>query len=197
MSHRWGKPADIQAAARKLQQIPKTCGPWEATTSDKLDEQVQRILESAGYILRTYIHQETRASVQVAILLGPPGPTSVHTPDICYASHDYTTVQENERWELTDGQRRHAFWAMTLKPVELNASQLRVYHAWTTGDQWSAPDNARFEFAGSRYLYKIQLACPLADVSVAGTDKDPGREFLRYFVSAAQPYLVPPEEQLQ
>ena len=83
---------------------------------------------------------------------------------------------------------------MTLEPVQLNAgSMLRVYHAWTTGRDWSAAKNARYNFASSKYLYKIQLACPLLELSDAESDKDPGRDFLKHFIPAAQPFLVPPE----
>ena len=193
MSNRWGKPADIQSAVLRLQQIPNAFGPWEMKRSDKIAEPVLRELDCAGYVLRTYVHRDTGASIQAVVLLGPPGPISVHSPDVCYSSRDYATVQDHEQWSMKDGPREHVFWTKTLEPVELSASLLRVYYAWTTGNQWSAPDDARFAFAGTRHLYKIQLAGPIQDVSDAGTDKDPGREFLTDFVPAAQPYLVPSE----
>ncbi|MHB8974106.1 MAG: exosortase-associated EpsI family protein [Pirellulaceae bacterium] len=194
MSERWGKPADILAAARQLDKIPDKFGPWELESSEKMDETVTRILDCAGYILRTYVRKDTGARAQVVVLLGPPGPTSVHTPDICYNSQDFRTVQELEPWDFSDGQQEHSFWGMTLKPVQLNAGgMLRVYHAWTAGRDWLAAKNARLDFAASKYLYKIQLACPLGELSDAGTDKDPGRDFLKHFIPAAQPFLVPPE----
>jgi hypothetical protein len=194
MNERWSKSADILAAACQLDKIPDKFGPWELASSEKMDETVTRILNCAGYILRTYVRKDTGARAQVVVLLGPPGPTSVHTPDICYNSQDFRTVEKLEPWYFSDGQQEHSFWGMTLEPVQLNAGgMLRIYHAWTAGRDWLAAKNARYYFASSKYLYKIQVACPLPELSDARTDKDPGRDFLQAFVPAAQPFLVPPE----
>ncbi|MHB8863005.1 MAG: exosortase-associated EpsI family protein [Pirellulaceae bacterium] len=193
-SGRWGKPADILAAARQLDKIPGKIGPWELEQSGKLDEPAARVLDCAGYVLRTYVRPDTGARAQVVILLGPPGPTSVHTPDICYNVRAYRTLQEMKPWSFSDGERKHSLWGMTLEPIRLSeGGMLRVYHAWSTGHEWSAAKDARFAYAASRYLYKIQLACPLRELSDAGSDKDPGQDFLQAFIPAAQPFLVPPE----
>jgi len=195
LSNRWGAPVDFLAAARKLEQIPRTCGPWELEQSAELDDLVARELESVGHVLRTYVHRDTQARAQVVVLLGPSGPISVHTPDICYRARDYRTLQTMERWDFSDGQRNHSLWGMTLEPSRLqDGGLLRVYYAWTSGNEWSAPDHARFAFASSKYLYKIQLACSLTDLADAGTDKDPGREFLSHFIPAMQPFLVPADK---
>ncbi len=192
MSHRWGVPIDMKLAGAKLEQIPDECGPWKLDSSEQMDEEVKRVLECSGYILRNYVNTETGATVNMFVLLGPPGPTAAHTPDICYKSQDYPTVQKKKRWELTVGQTRHAFWAQTLESTDLDRSLLRVYHAWSPGDRWQAPDDSRFAFTDRRYLYKIQLAVPLSKLEDAGTDADPGRGFLEHFVAAAQPFLIPP-----
>ncbi len=195
MSYRWGKPVDMLAAATKLGKTPEKIGPWVAEESGKLDPETAKILESAGSIVRTYVSQDTGARVQVAVLLGPTGPTAVHTPDICYSSQDFRTLQELAPWEFTEGDRKNEFLGMTLEPIQLTSGgMLRTYHAWSTGKAWSAPlgDN-RLAFAKARYLYKIQIACPLADLADAGTDKDPGRLFLRDFIPALKQFLIPPE----
>lgn len=192
LSNRWGTPVDLLAAARKLEQIPHTCGPWELEQAEKLDDNVTQELDCVGYVLRTYVHRDTQMRAQVAVILGPPGPTSVHTPDICYSARDYRTLHSMERWSFADGQRHHSLWEMTLEPSRLESGGfLRVHHAWTSGNEWLAPEHARLAFASSKYLYKIQLACPLVELADAGTDKDTGRQFLTHFIPAMQPFLVP------
>ena len=62
------------------------------------------------------------------------------------------------------------FWALTFKNKNLQEDLLRVYYAWTTGDHWSAPNDARYSFTGWPYLYKIQASCEMP----AGTDLKSG-----------------------
>lgn len=193
MSYRWGKTVDMKLAATKLEQIPKSFGPWELQRSEELDPSVAKILECAGYVVRTYVNNETGGTVNMFVLLGPPGPTAAHTPDICYNSRAYDTVQEKEHWELESGKQNHMFWSETLESVDVNEGLLRVYHAWSAGTQWQAPENSRFAFAAEPYLYKVQLAAPLLKLADADTDADPARNFLQHFVPAAQPFLVPTE----
>ena len=193
MSYRWGKTADMKLAATKLEQIPKSFGPWELRGSEELDPEVANVLECAGYIVRTYVDGETGDQVNMFVLLGPPGPTAAHTPDICYNSRAYKNVQEKEPWQLESGQQEHVFWGETLESVDVTEGLLRVYHAWSAGTQWQAPENSRFAFGAEPYLYKVQLASPLLKLADAGTDTDPGRRFLKDFVPAAQPFLVPPK----
>lgn len=197
MSYRWGKPIDMLAAATKLRETPDKFGPWVLEESGKLDPEVAKILESAGSIVRTYVCQDTGVRVQVAVLLGPTGPTVVHTPDICYSSQDYQIPQKLTPWEFSDGESMNEFLGMTLESKQLaSGGMLRTYHAWSAGHEWSAPTTkaARLmKFAAARYLYKIQIACPLIELADAGTDKDPGRVFLRDFIPVLQQFLVPPE----
>lgn len=193
MSYRWGKTVDMKHAAAKLEQIPKSFGPWELESSQDMDPEVEKILECAGHLMRTYVNNETGDQVNMFVLLGPPGPTAAHTPDICYNSRAYEIVQQQERWPFENGRHKHTFWSETLESRDVNEGLLRVYHGWSSGTRWEAPENSRFAYSAEPYLYKVQLAAPLVKLADAGTDADPARNFLRHFVPAAQPFLVPPE----
>ena len=189
MSNRWGPTRDVLAAAEKLNEIPGQFGNWRLTSSDEIIPSTLRMLECTGYILRTYEDQETGATVRVSLLLGPSGPMSVHTPEICYSSRDYTIHQERHQVPIEIDGSSESFWALTFRANNLDADMLRVYYAWNAGDHWSAPDDPRFTFADRPFLYKIQLAGSYP----AGADLeaiDPCREFLKDFVPLARRCLA-------
>jgi hypothetical protein len=180
LRNRWQKPPDLLAAASRLQQVPERFGGWELESSEKLDPEVARMLQCAGYINRIYIHRGTGDRVHVALLVGPPGPISVHTPEICYSSRDYERVQDHQRLRIREDQPDEAFWAMSFRSPDLKLNELRVVYAFTTGGAWSAPDHPRFLFGGRPLLYKLQLAGYLGPG--ADPDNDPCRHFLKDFL---------------
>jgi hypothetical protein len=192
IQNRWGVSEKMAAAARKLQEFPADFGPsgcWRLQSSGELDATVRDVLQCAGYFLRKFVHAQTGEAVDANLLLGPTGPISVHTPDICYSSREYSIVAEPERIALADPQgSEHEFWGMTLERRDAAGDRLRVYYAWTTGGPWSAPSQPRFSFAGQPYLYKIQVVAPVLPDHASG--EDAAYRFLLDFVGAAKPYLV-------
>ncbi len=192
LSNRWGPPADVVAAAKALKSVPDAIGPWQKEADEKLTEQVEEMLECAGYLQRTYRNRDTQQRVNVAILLGPPGPISVHTPEICYSSQDYTISEPTRRVELhTDPGLNHTLWMTTFRSNDLEGTILRVYYAWSDGGRWAALDQPRFSMADRPYLYKIQLAGHLPP-GADSEEGDSGRSFLEDFLPAVAGHLISP-----
>jgi hypothetical protein len=192
MSRRWGRSQEFQVLADRLQELPQDVGPWRMKASLPLSPAAEAVLECAGYMCRQYENQKTGELVTVALLLGPAGPISVHTPDVCYTSQDYSILESPTRTQFDAGNgSQDELWSTSLQSMNLTASSLRVYYGWSTGGPWSAPDDARFAFAGQSHLYKIQVAGPLPS---PGDEKasDQGRIFLKEFLPAVRPYLVKP-----
>lgn len=161
--NRWGVPVDMTAAANKLADVPTSFGPWEIETEDALDPLARETLECAGEVVRTYRHREKGDVVRMALLVGPPGPLSVHTPEICYSSRDFSKQREPEHLEVLGAKsRRHQLWAMPLKANDVDGQSLDVAYGWNAGDGWLAPKEARFSFGGKSLLYKLQIAVPVA-----------------------------------
>lgn len=191
MCGRWGLKPDMAAAAEKLEATPTRFGDWELTHATTLDARIAKLLESAAYLCGTYSNRVSGESVNLFVLLGPPGPVSVHTPDICYASRDFTIVREREQVAVRDATGANAqLWALTLRGNDLDANLLRVYYGWNDGGGWTAPDNPRFDYAGRPLLYKIQVAGNAAGEAAAQPD-DLGQRFLRDFLPVLQPQLAP------
>jgi hypothetical protein len=190
MSERWGTPVDTVAIGKKLEQIPAQIGDWRIESRGHVDEHVRRVLESAGDIYHVYVNQKTGEAVKVVVVLGPSGPISVHTPEICYCSRAHTIIDKRKRVRVpVAGGPEEEFWALTFQKNDLNKEISRAYYAWSTGGKWSATEQPRFTFARYPYLYKLQLASqlpPNADLQ----ERDPCLEFLKDFVPAAKLYLV-------
>ena len=94
-------------------------------------------------------------------------------------------VQLNQTAEPED------LWRTTFKSRNISGHLLCVYYGWSRGDRWSATEGARWEYAGSPYLYKIQLAVQLPP-GLTPEETDPCKDFLVDFLPVLQPYLVAP-----
>jgi hypothetical protein len=180
---RWGTPADMVAAGKHLQTLPKEFGDWQMVAEEPLDQPVIEALQCAGYVTRRYVNRRDGDTVTLFIVVGPPGPISVHTPEVCYSGRDYDTSAEREEVTLTGSQSRsHAFWGLTLEPKNVTADQLRVYYAWTTDGTWVASTRNRYKYALSPMLFKLQLAGAILPSEISG-GKDPCRDFLTDLVA--------------
>lgn len=192
MSNRWGPSPDLLAAAKKLENLPRQFATWQLLSSGEMSDEVLKMLECTGYAVREYQDQETYERVTMTLLLGPSGPMSVHTPDICLPSRDYKALENPRRVPVSVGEGQSAeFWRQTFQANDLNAGQLRVYYAWSPDGHWSAPEEPRFKFADRPFLYKLQLVSGLPP----GTETeatDTCQRFLEAFVPIAEDYLAQP-----
>jgi hypothetical protein len=192
MRNRWGPSPDMVAAADRLAQVPDRFADWRLQSSEELDESTRNMLECAGYFARNYVNQATGEAVSVTVLLGPPGPIAVHTPEVCFASRNYQSRGKRERVAIRrSGAAGDEFWALDFKLNDLQGDTLRTYYAWSIGEHWLAPDDPRFQYAGSPYLYKIQLSSRLPTETNPEVG-DPCRRFLHDFLPAANKCLTDP-----
>jgi Protein of unknown function (DUF3485) len=158
-SQRWGPASDLAAAAEHLKTFPKQIGTWQLVKEDRMSDTIQQTLLCAGYVNRTYVDQTNGDEVFLAVIVGPTGPTSVHTPEICYSSQAYSAPDPRESRKLTDrAGKTHTFWRTVFRSPNATAEQLCVYYAWCADRQWLASESPRFEFGGRSMLYKLQLA---------------------------------------
>lgn len=177
-SRRWGTPPDLAAAAKRLESFPTEIGDWRSQSDHELSNSVQQMLECAGYVSRTYVNLKTGNAVTMAVLVGPPGPIAVHTPEICYSSRDYSIDGQREAIRFADGDSPpDYFWNTQFQTRDVFADRLSVYYAWSDGDKWIASRSPRFEFAASPCLYKIQLAGTVSKQADPKQD-DPPTQFI-------------------
>jgi hypothetical protein len=163
VSQRWGEPDDLIIAGSRLTDVPQDIGEWHLTTEQDMPAELLQILQCTGYIRRVYRNVKTDEVVSLSLIVGPSGPTSVHRPEICYSSRDYDVIESPRRFKLSEGEQpSDTFWKLALKCNDLTGQLLHVAYAWNAGEGWVAPEHPRFNFAGRRVLYKLQLASPVA-----------------------------------
>ena len=191
LSNRWGPRRDAKVAEDMLQrELAPEVGNWRMRQESPFEPEVLRILQCPAYISRVYEHQQTGDTVILMVIVGPPGPVSVHTPEVCYGSQDYTLDGERRLVPIKDTQgTNHAFWEIGLKSNNLEGKALRVIYGWSRGDGWEAAQRPRFGYGGLTHLYKLQLAVPV-NQQPRGSDFDPSQDFLMNFLPQLKPFLV-------
>src|SRR5262245_28682465 len=154
----WGAGADVDDAARRLDDIPNSHGDWhgEPESLDAYDVQQGGI---KAYASRRYQNAVTGDRVSLLIVCGRPGPISVHPPDVCYGGAGFEAVGAEFRKDVICGDGRViTVSAMQFKPPPTLAQPpIEVSWAWSGGRGWAAPRNPRWEFAHFRALYKLYV----------------------------------------
>ena len=179
-SGRWADAAGRPDFAELLDAIPESIGGWSLVGEVEPEENVISILQCDGYLHRNYVNKKTGSHVGMAIVVGPSGPTAVHTPEICYSSQDFNISGKRSVAEL----EANTFWVTNLHRKNVHRSPFRVYYAWSDGEQWVASENPRIEFGGLPYLFKIQVA---SDIRAVDEARDPILDFLASFQNECWP----------
>lgn len=191
LTNRWGIQPNVAEAAERLSvRLPGEAGNWRLRSEEALDKDVQKMLQCPAHVSRVYEHQQTGDVVRMFVIMGPPGPVSVHTPEVCYSSRDYS--QDGVRESLTIEDKKssqHTLWQVMLKPNAFESTPLRVLYAWSTGNTFTAAEMPRFKYGGLPHLYKIQLAVTELPSSKA-IDFDAGKDFLQNFLPQLAPQMV-------
>jgi hypothetical protein len=187
MRHRWGTSDAVRNAAARLQEFPQDFGDWHMTAARDLDDDSLRQLECASSMDRVYTNRKTGEKVALLFILGPTGPTAVHTPEVCIGQREFAAL--GDRRSVAAGNGSDRFWNKRFKSKNVHGESMSVYWAWSTGGAWLAAKDARYAFAGNPYLYKAQITSNYPDTP--GAEANGGQRFLSDFVSVAATYLVP------
>ena len=191
LANRWGQVGELKAAAAKLErELPTRVGAWRLVKNFPLEPHVKDVLQCAGHLHGMYANEQTGEVVSVAILVGPSGPLSVHSPEICYSAIDYELAGERQQWKVTDQKgQTHALWKLHANSRHSTRPNLRILYGWSRGGQWEAVRGPRFALAGVPILYKLQVAGPARDQKVENA-LDPCQDFLARFLADMQPRLI-------
>ena len=186
-SGRWARAEAFDARLAALRRVPLQFGEW---TGEDVEPEA-RVFDRAGVaggLMRRYRHRDG-TSVSVMLVVGKPGPTSVHTPEVCYAGAGYEPTSAREAVAVPG--RDDAFWAIDFRKQDAPTPEyLRIYHAWDTGRGWRASANPRADFAGTGSLYKLYVVRPMSRVGVSPGD-DPVVAFLKRFLPEVKTRLLP------
>jgi len=190
-ARRWGPTDALDNAATRLQgALPAQLGPWRLAKQHAPEEGVAEVLQCAAYFHGVYSNDETGETVGIALVAGPSGPISVHTPEICYSALDYEMAGQRQRVAVNDKNgQTHSLWQVHANSRHASRPNRRVLYGWSSGRAWEAPAGPRFAFAGLPVLYKLQLAGPSRDTQT-NPAADPCQDFLFRFLAHVQPRLI-------
>lgn len=196
MQRRWGASELESRAAARLLDFPKTLGHWTTVNESQLDETSLRMLEPSAHHVRVLENPSAKAYVSMTLLIGPPGYIGAHTPEVCVSGIGYEQLGDKEQITISVPDRPEltgTFWVATFRSRGYDRHILREYWAWSTGGPWEAASGSRMGYAGSAYLYKVQLGCRLP----AGSDPavaDPTPDLLHALVAQSPDYLLTEQE---
>jgi uncharacterized protein DUF3485 len=190
LSNRWGAPQKMIDAGEKIQHLPSQIGTWKLRTSERLAESARSMLECTGDVAARYENATTTESVGLTLVVGPAGTISVHSPEVCLPSQNFRIVKPRRLVKVRDAADvEHEFWVTEFQTQDVESQHVCVYYAWSTGGSWSSPNDARIKFAGTPFLYKIQLVASALPGATRPQD-DAASSFLRVFLPEARAKIV-------
>ncbi len=192
-SNRWGTPANPEEVRTRIESIPLAFGDWETKDSQEFHPQVIKTLQCVGYINRSYVNRKTAEVVQVALLAGPSGPISVHTPEVCYPALALDEFESKQKAAIRPNTTpNESFHKVMFRSRGLDANYLRVWYAWR-GEEgpWDVPTLPRVAFSSQPILYKLQVGSASQTEPTAQSD-DACQSFLNEFLPVLDNSLFRP-----
>jgi hypothetical protein len=186
---RWGKSEQLEAAARKLADVPLTLGDWDGRALE-MSAREQEVAEVVGYAIRQFVNRRTGDVVTVLLVCGRPGPVAVHTPDVCYPGAGFALAGAPQRYRDSHPTTSPAefFTASFTKHASTVPEHLRLFWSWSADGDWKVPDYPRWTFARYPALYKLYVVRQMrrADTPL---EQDPCLEVLRLLLPELQKSL--------
>lgn len=141
--------------AFKLDDLPKSLGPWQAIDAKVLDPEIARGAGSTDSIARTYADDRTGVQLGVLVLYGPALHMHIHAPERCYPAAGYEKTDGPARrvieYRRPGGETGQATVAnLVFAKGEGPAAELKqVCYAWGYDGRWT-PD-----LMGPKYYQRV------------------------------------------
>ncbi len=185
LSNRWGRHPDLEHAGKLLTSFPRSFGEWIQDDEKDLGVDVRKILQCAGSFHRVYVNAKTGDVVSAVLIVGPPGPTLAHTPEICLSSQQFERVRGPDPLRITDqAARQHTFHAVEFASKDVSQESLQVVYGWSDGGAWYVPRFGRFTEGGKLLMYKIQIMVQGSGESEYSRSAEVCQHFVSQFIPA-------------
>lgn len=158
ISHRWGPSNDLKLASTAVETLPETIGDWESEKLE-IEEQTLTLAGATGHLKRIYRNPETGEWHVVTLLCGKHGPISLHAPTLCFTGSGWRAAGPEKVVEYSprEGMVAQAWQVAFDRREDFKEEHIMVDWTWNDGSGWRATDNARFEYAGAPYLFKLYV----------------------------------------
>jgi Protein of unknown function (DUF3485) len=155
-----GRESAAAEAAQRIQEVPLILGSWRG---QPLEPNAEHIAAAgfAGVLARRY-EDENGCVVSMLLVCGPPGPVSVHTPDVCYPGAGFDMIGTQSKLNVPSAGEHVQFWQSQFRKARWGDRRLRVYWSWHSNRGWQAAENPRITFMNLPVLYKLYVMCEIA-----------------------------------
>jgi len=185
---RWIPPTDLTRSAERMDDVPLTVGDWDGhpleVKATAVDPHLARHLE------RRYVNRVTGEAVSIALVVGRPGPVSIHTPEVCYSASGYVITSRGE--SAIPGRQEEFFTMDAVRARASEESRIRLLWAWSAGSGWETASAPRLKFAHHRVLYKLYVTRDLTNLGEPSRE-DPCVTFLQGFLPVLDQILFKQE----
>jgi hypothetical protein len=180
----------LEDAADRMLKLPLQSGRWVAEELP-VDPEEMKIAGARAAIVRRYTHTETSEAVTVMMICGPPGPVSVHPPTACYRARGYRLEAEPQKVAVRSGVNlsQEFLAAEFANSSGYRHDRVGILWAWSTGSDWSVPENPRLSFYRQSALYKLYVTWSRSDQGVNCEDSIP-TDFCREFLHSCRSGLA-------
>lgn len=183
----------LDDARTRLKQFPDVLGSWRIvmpglTYGDLVFERKEDYPEESPFILtRQYENIITGEHVILMMVYGKARHISVHTLDHSTSQIRYSLLSRPEPITVSTGTRPAVF--RTSRFMKINEGKergpVRIFWAWSEGDEWEAPEYPRLAFEDAAGLYKMYVFAPIDGDAENEVDSDhPAIGFIEAFLSA-------------
>ena len=191
LNRRWASSEEMNVAAARLVDLPRSFGPWRLVEEKPFSKSVCETLACAGHISARFVNDETKREVNAFVIVGPPGQTSVHRPDICLDAQSFKSEGPAKAEDIVSdsGQKvLGSVWVQSFDVARLDGSRLMTAYAWSDGNGWSASVSPRLMYGGGSHLYKVQADMTYENAKDA---KIVMHDFFEHFLPALDTVVIP------
>jgi len=185
----------LESAAERVSRLPSQIGSWRMKRSAPLPDETLQMLRCRAHENRVYMDDQTGETVSLVLMTGTAGPLVAHTPEVCYSSVDFETIEPAHPEAIRQsGSGSDVFDQVTFRSRNVAADTQRVFYGWrTVSGSWVAPKNPRLSLGGEPLLYKVQLTGEAPPEKLSGASAtDPARRFLKELLPALDEILKAP-----
>lgn len=187
---RWDLSDEPDSSAARLTSLPLSLANWEGEDLPIEPQQIARA-DLAGLLMRRYDDRDKKSQFLIMIACGRPGPTSVHTPEICYPGQGYRQSAERKRKSIhcTTGDAEFFMAPFEKKTPGGEVQRIQIFWTWKGAGGWVAPSQPRFTFGGRPVLHKLYVIQALngtAETSVRASE-----EFIQKLIPNIEKNLFP------
>jgi hypothetical protein len=180
-----GRSKDAAELQVRFDRFPEAIGPWKGKQVP-VSEKHLRKAEAQAYLSRLYVHEQTRAAVNVLVLAGEPGALGAHDPEVCFAGSGLRSLGSPTKGVVPGTTAE--LWTGHYETAGVSSTEVTVSWGWFGKDVWKAPNNPRLGYSGCDLIFKLYVSRVVtAAERAAGTD--PAQELIIPFLRELEPRL--------